>query len=300
MTKLRRNDVVLVDSMYGRVISRIDDTHVRVIDCGKYDQVLADADLEASDYNGTWAWGVDFEGSLRNRFPVYNYMPTLRKIKQIASGYNDVWKKSKKTKPKRLYYYYPDDALDAEYDRGRWATRDEKYKTRFYHNWSHIEDCLTKLDAWPNRGKRSKSLLKHALIWHDFVYDPESKTNEQDSADRYRYYFSHQQSKRFVNEVCRLILLTKGHTTLPNDVRGSIMISIDLSILGSEPDTYAEYVKNIRKEYSMFTDKQYNVGRIKVLQKFLDSERIYPNDRAAELWEVQARINIQNEIDQLA
>jgi predicted metal-dependent HD superfamily phosphohydrolase len=124
-------------------------------------------------------------------------------------------------------------------------------------------------------------------------------TNEKDSADAYRAYKGRGRSKRYVDEVCRLIELTAGHKVLPADRRGAIMVSIDLAILGSDPETYARYAANIRREYKEVPEERYRVGRAAVMRRFLDAPRIYPNDRAHDLWEAKARENIARELETL-
>lgn len=150
MTKLRRNDVVLVGAtrtaddgteymdmswgMYGRVVARVDADHVRVIDCGKHHRVLPDAWLKKEDYDGTWEWGIEWDGHLRNRFPVYRLMPTLRELKQNSACYNpDVWRKPKKSR--RLHVAYPEFLIEHRYYKPPYDFIEEDYRTRFYHDW---------------------------------------------------------------------------------------------------------------------------------------------------------------------
>lgn len=96
--KLRRNDVVVAKnegghwSPYGRVWRRIDESHVEVICVTKHLTVYADEDVKRVDYKGRW----DTWSDLRQEYPVWLSMPTLRKLKQRASYYHDdVWKKPK-------------------------------------------------------------------------------------------------------------------------------------------------------------------------------------------------------------
>ncbi len=90
---IKRNDVVVQTGaswqMYGRVVRRIDETHVEVIDCGKHITVYKDTELTVSDYKGYWdTWG--------RKTPRWRPMPTLRKLKQMAAYYrDDVWRKQK-------------------------------------------------------------------------------------------------------------------------------------------------------------------------------------------------------------
>jgi len=95
---VKRNDIVGSKlgggyMVFGRIIRRIDETHVEVVDCGKHITVYADEDLEVhNDYKGYWdTWG-------RADRPVFRRMPTLRKLKQTASYYQEAaWKKRKPT-----------------------------------------------------------------------------------------------------------------------------------------------------------------------------------------------------------
>jgi len=91
---LRRNDVVLVRpdqmySFYGRVVRMIDPDHAEVICCGKHCETYPLSDLKGDNaYKGY----VDRRG-------VWNRMPTLRKLKQMAAFYNpEVWKRKRKTR----------------------------------------------------------------------------------------------------------------------------------------------------------------------------------------------------------
>ena len=95
IVKLRRNDVVFVNNFYGRVARRIDYDHVEVIDTGKYINIYADTDLNREDeYVGYWDSAFS---DLRRNYPIFRWMPTLRKLKQSASYYNNaVWKKHRK------------------------------------------------------------------------------------------------------------------------------------------------------------------------------------------------------------
>lgn len=98
--KLRRNDVVIVDVMYGRVWRRIDANHVQVIDCGKKVRIYRDSDVVLSNYKGRFdpLWGD-------KRFIP---MTSLRRLKKIASEYNahfggySGWKRGRWTKLERL------------------------------------------------------------------------------------------------------------------------------------------------------------------------------------------------------
>jgi len=105
---LRRNNIVVERdpkgapwSPYGRVVRRIDATHVQVIDCCKYISVYADEDLiQVKNYTG-------YDRVKKRYDPVTDediilavytyYMPSLRKLKQMAACYDKrVWLKHRK------------------------------------------------------------------------------------------------------------------------------------------------------------------------------------------------------------
>lgn len=102
---LRRNDIVVeLDpkgapwSPYGRVNRRIDATHVEVIDCCKHCTVYADVDLKkVIDYTGYDRVKKRYDPVTDEDIILAVYtlrMPSLRKLKQLASRYNKrVWRK---------------------------------------------------------------------------------------------------------------------------------------------------------------------------------------------------------------
>src|SRR5206468_3750552 len=104
---------------------------------------------------------------------------------------------------------------------------------RHYHNLTHIEDCLGALARVENLSAVDREILSEAIWWHDVVYDATRAANEELSAR-----LAEQHVREDIRqEVGRLIRLTKTHDVQPDDRLGAILISIDLSILGSPRDT---------------------------------------------------------------
>jgi predicted metal-dependent HD superfamily phosphohydrolase len=166
---------------------------------------------------------------------------------------------------------------------------------RHYHNLQHIDDCLTALAAVPALGASDREKLKLAIWWHDVVYDPTRSDNEELSA---------QLSERNVpaearSEVGRLIRLTKSHQVEPGDNIGAIMVSIDLSILGAEPQIYDAYAAAIRREYAHVPDADYRAGRSAVLKHFAAMPVLFPDADFAERLDLIARENIARELASL-
>lgn len=166
---------------------------------------------------------------------------------------------------------------------------------RHYHNLAHIEDCLEKLSSVDDLSAAERDLLVQAIWWHDAVYDATRSDNEEQSAQ-----FAEQALPRDIRaEVGRLIRLTKSHNVAPGDRLGAILISIDLSILGAEPDRYDAYAASIRKEFSHVPDAAYRSGRSEVLQRFMARPVIFPDPDFATRYDRRARANMAREIASL-
>ncbi len=135
---------------------------------------------------------------------------------------------------------------------------------RFYHTLDHIVEVLNEL--------RNSDLLIHdelflAAIFHDIVYNPQSKTNEEDSAT---FFLNEAKSSQLTTEqkehIKQLILDTKHHK--PTVKFSEEFIKADLAILNSSFDKLIKYEKQIFKEFQFVDYKDYKVKRIEVLKHF--------------------------------
>lgn len=150
-----------------------------------------------------------------------------------------------------------------------WREIYEKYsgKKRHYHNLDHLSNMLTQLGACRHLVADWDSVL-FALFYHDLVYDPTLKDNEEKSAaEAEKKLRSLGVPAATMNHVNELILATKSHKVSPeNDVK--LFTDADLSILGSTEDEYEQYHNNVRKEYSIYPDILYKPGRRKCYSIF--------------------------------
>lgn len=171
---------------------------------------------------------------------------------------------------------------------------------RKYHNLKHINECLDELDL-----AREQGLVKHpvimemALTHHDALYDTKRKDNEEKSA---ALLFLNLKSMGFFKWARKIgygyVMATK-HNVIPGDEGARIVVDIDLSILGKSWERYEEYMRAIRQEYKWVEEKAFREGRAKVMQGFLDRERVYLTDFFREKYERQARDNVKREIELL-
>ena len=163
---------------------------------------------------------------------------------------------------------------------------------RHYHNLAHIEDCLGALSSINGLSAADHDLLVQAIWWHDAVYDATKSDNEERSAELAEQAVS----ADIREEVGRLIRLTKSHQVAPGDRLGAILISIDLSILGAEPERYDAYAASIRKEFSHVPEAAYRSGRSEVLKRFISRPVIFPDPGFAARYDQRARENLAREI----
>jgi predicted metal-dependent HD superfamily phosphohydrolase len=174
----------------------------------------------------------------------------------------------------------------------------EKYSEehRFYHNLSHVKALLTLFESL--KGKiQDHSAIRFSIWFHDVIYDTQRNDNEEESAR----LASEMLGKIHVNaetiEIVRdLILATKDHSGRNLSRDAKLFLDMDLAILGASKEIYKEYSQAIREEYSWVSESAYRKGRNKVLQSFIERERIYFTNEMQIRFEKQARININDEI----
>jgi predicted metal-dependent HD superfamily phosphohydrolase len=170
---------------------------------------------------------------------------------------------------------------------------------RYYHNLNHIDYILKIIEPAIGSLDSVENVLL-AVWFHDFVYKVDRHDNEEQSAIRAEYYLNKLEiSSPVITQVQQLILSTKNHQPLVNNCDCRLFLDSDLSILGALPDCYRQYANSIRREYAYLSDREYNRGRTKVLQYFLDKDRIYYSDYFYSRLEFTARINLRTEIDRL-
>ena len=192
--------------------------------------------------------------------------------------------------------YSDNKIIEAEY----WNEIEKKYsqKNRHYHNLIHLENIINELQNIQSEINDWNSIL-FSIFYHDIIYKSTSKDNEEKSADIAGIRLKKINLDIYqINKICNQILATKAHKK-SNDLDTNYLLDADLSILGQNWNQYDKYIKQIRKEYSIYPDFLYKPGRKKVLEHFLTFEVIYKTDYFKEKYEKQARENIRKEIETL-
>lgn len=126
---------------------------------------------------------------------------------------------------------------------------------RFYHNWYHIEYMLLKAQE---QGILSDELLL-AIVFHDIIYNPKLKDNEEKSAELFWSYVQNE-------EIKQAILDTKTH--VPNSYLSTLLCRLDLDVLYSDYETFVDFENKIFKEYQFIDYKKYKEHRLKFLENY--------------------------------
>jgi predicted metal-dependent HD superfamily phosphohydrolase len=171
---------------------------------------------------------------------------------------------------------------------------------RYYHTLTHIQHVLETIESL-NREADDLAALELAAWFHDAVYDPRAKDNEERSAD-----YAEQVLRGFglpegtIAVTRQLIMQTRTHQPVGGDRDSRVFLDADLAILGAPADRYEEYARAIRQEYAWVPEEQYRSGRRQVLRNFLERPRLYQTAPMFEAFEEQARRNLTGEVERLS
>lgn len=170
---------------------------------------------------------------------------------------------------------------------------------RYYHNLTHISECLSQLQTL-EISETDRMVIELAIWFHDVIYDPKSKTNEEESAE---FFLKSSPGLGVDSETARrvasFIRATQAHVPVSkNDMALGYFLDIDLAILGAEEKRFLEYNRAIRKEFSWVSETIFVQKRKEILQTFLDRKTIYQTIIFQKRYESRARFNLQKVIEE--
>ncbi|WP_417451208.1 metal-dependent phosphohydrolase [Kordiimonas sp.] len=162
---------------------------------------------------------------------------------------------------------------------------------RYYHTMDHIDELLALAEAANITDK-----WFHAAIWfHDAVYHPGAKNNEEFSARLAGKAMpvlgmeGDEQAKTMA-----AIRATRTHKTHDKDIQ--LFLDADMAILGAGRERYKRYAADIRQEFSHIGDWRYGLGRRRFLKSCLKRKAIFLTPWFNRKFEAMARANIQAEL----
>lgn len=172
-------------------------------------------------------------------------------------------------------------------------------RNRHYHTLEHLDACLKNLDCCSDQADHPPE-VELALWFHDAIYQPLSSENESKSADwAVSLMQGNAASSDQIYRVRKLIMATR-HESEPDTKDESIMLDIDLAILGADAKTYDAFENGVRREYRLVPAVVFRKKRVELLRGFLERPRIYQNEPFYSRLEARARENLSNAISRLS
>lgn len=162
---------------------------------------------------------------------------------------------------------------------------------RDYHNLKHIQHGLEIIE----REFPLSTPLTIAWWFHDVIYNITSGDNEEKSAEYMRTKLKFLPTD-VLDYIEKLILATKHNGIFDKECFQSLVImDIDLSTFAG--NDFPMHSANVKKEYlKAYTEEQYNAGRLKFFESMLERKFIYHTKLFRDLYENNARLNIEREL----
>lgn len=167
---------------------------------------------------------------------------------------------------------------------------------RVYHALSHIEHCLKKVDEVKSLVQNPEA-LELSIWFHDVIYTPGAKNNEQLSAD----YFT-QLTTNIFSKACGQMINENIMATLHNDnerLSGDTryMVDIDLSSFGLPWDEFMQDSENVRLERPDLSFKDSLLGQLNFKRGLLKRPQFFRTKFFKQHYEAQAQKNLTHYCD---
>jgi predicted metal-dependent HD superfamily phosphohydrolase len=169
---------------------------------------------------------------------------------------------------------------------------------RAYHTREHLEHCLSLLAGARSQCEHPDEVAL-ALWFHDAIYEPLRSGNEAASADwLVEVARTAGVAETSIARMHALVMATRHDAPVQRHDE-SILVDIDLAILGATPERFDAYEAQIRREYRWAPGPIYKAGRTRILQAFLDRPAIYATAMFHRRFEQAARANIARSLARL-
>lgn len=169
---------------------------------------------------------------------------------------------------------------------------------RRYHTLRHLSDCLALFETTMHLAERPAE-IEIALWFHDAVYELKAKDNEARSADWAERALSEAGVAPDVRGRVRELIMATCHAAQPTSADARLMVDIDLSILGVDPERFDEYEVQVRQEYAWVPRPLFRRKRREILMGFLARPTIYGTPWFQERFDAAARANLQRSVARL-
>ena len=164
---------------------------------------------------------------------------------------------------------------------------------RSYHTVQHLRECIARFETCRDLATRAAE-VEAALWFHDAVHDVRRGDNERRSADWARAALAAGGAPPRATARVDALVMATAHLAAAAPAGGdaALVVDIDLAILGADAARFAEYERQIRREYAHVPDAEFRARRSAVLAAFLARDPIYRTPRLRDALEARARANL--------
>ena len=171
---------------------------------------------------------------------------------------------------------------------------------RHYHDLRHIETLLVLAQEHAREINDSEAI--EAAIWfHDAVYNTRRDDNEVQSAKLATEHLAGLAADERLEFIAAMIRASANHRIpvsmqLPAADDCALFLDMDLAILGSPAEEFAAYEQAVRREYDWVPEREWLVGRSRVLRNFLARPFIFASPQFQRSHEAAARSNLKRSL----
>ena len=170
---------------------------------------------------------------------------------------------------------------------------------RKYHTLQHLAECLALFERDRALAERPGEVAL-ALWFHDAIYDTHRHDNEAESADWAGRVLREAGAGDDVVERVHASIMATRHSETPVTADASLVVDIDLAILGAAPARFDEYERQIRDEYGFVPEALFREKRGEILRGFLARPVLFSTAVLAARFDAAARANLERAIAGLA
>ena len=165
-----------------------------------------------------------------------------------------------------------------------------------YHDQLHLTEVLDRIDQLAAAGAEVDGTTVGLAAWfHDAVYD-----GGADDEERSAQWAERVLPPTYAAEVARLVRMTAHHRPADDDTGGCVLSDADLAILAAPRERYDTYAAGVRADFAHVADGDFRTGRAAVLSDLAAKPHLFHTPQARELWEGDARANLDREISELS
>jgi len=170
---------------------------------------------------------------------------------------------------------------------------------RKYHDLDHIVMMLDEHSEVVGGESYDKSAVEFGIWFHDAVYDPQSKSNEGNSAVLAENALLRLGFKSFFRDMVKDAIKATDHVSSAKTPEARMLIDLDLAILGQSKERFDAYEVAVRQEYAHVPDAEFRAARLAILQSFLERSFIYQTEFFEKKYGEAARRNLEMSVERL-